>query len=130
MTTRTPAADATAVAVGTNITATFNEAVQAVSGTTFTLRTGTATGTAVAGAVTYDAATRVATLNPTANLSAGTTHTASLTGGGTAIRDAANNALAMAANTRFTAGLTAGIVDAGTQPHPGHDLELHRRPVM
>ena len=93
---RTPAAGATAVAPGTNITATFNEAVQAVSGTTFTLRTGTATGTgtALAGAVTYDAATRVATLNPTADLAPGTTYTATMTGGGTAIRDAANNALA------------------------------------
>ena len=91
--TRTPAAAATAVAVATNVTATFSEAVQAVSGTTFTLRTGTATGAAVAGAVTYDAATRVATLNPTANLAAGTTYTATLTGGPTAIRDTANNPL-------------------------------------
>ncbi|MDQ1621852.1 MAG: hypothetical protein QOH19_270 [Actinomycetota bacterium] len=36
--THAPAAAATAVAAGTNVTATFSEAVQAVSGTTFTLR--------------------------------------------------------------------------------------------
>ena len=105
VTTRAPAAAATAVAVGTNVTATFNEAVQGVSGTTFALRTGTATGTgtAVSGAVTYDAATRVATLNPTANLAAGTTYTATLTGGATAIRDAANNALVTTTWTFTTA---------------------------
>jgi hypothetical protein len=91
------------VAAGTNVTATFSEAVQAVSGTSFTLRTGTATGTPVAGAVSYDAATRTATLDPTAALAADTRYTATLTGGATAIRDAANNPLATTSWT-FTTG--------------------------
>ncbi|MFE4229689.1 beta strand repeat-containing protein [Arthrobacter sp. NPDC056886] len=103
--TRTPAAAATAVAVGTNVMATFSEAVQAVSGTTFTLRTGTATGTgtAVAGGVIYNPLTRVATLDPTADLAAGTTYTATLTGSATAIRDTANNPLATTSWTFTTA---------------------------
>ncbi|WP_264353863.1 beta strand repeat-containing protein [Pseudarthrobacter sp. MM222] len=103
VTTRTPGAAATAVTVGTNVSATFSEAVQAVSGTTFTLRTGTATGTVVPGAVTYNPLTRVATLDPTADLAAGTTYTATLTGGGTAIRDNSNNALATTSWTFTTA---------------------------
>jgi methionine-rich copper-binding protein CopC len=105
LSTRTPAVGATGVAVGTNVTATFSEAVQAVSGTTFTLRTGTATGTgtAVAGGVTYNPLTRVATLDPTADLAAGTTYTATLTGGAAAIRDAANNPLATTSWTFTTA---------------------------
>ncbi|MCU1561711.1 MAG: heme peroxidase, partial [Arthrobacter sp.] len=60
VTTRAPAAAATAVAVGSNVTATFSEAVTGTSATTFTLRTApaTGTGTAVAGAVSYNATTR------------------------------------------------------------------------
>ncbi|MCW2801897.1 MAG: hypothetical protein JWN06_114, partial [Propionibacteriaceae bacterium] len=92
ITTRAPASGGTAVAVGSNITATFGEAVTGVSGTTFVLRN--AAGTAVAAAVTYDATTRVATLNPTANLPAEARYTATLTGGAAAIRDTAGNPLA------------------------------------
>ena len=45
------------------------------------------TGTLVAGATTYDAATRTATLDPTASLAATTTYTATVTG----VRDTAGN---------------------------------------
>ena len=56
-----------------------------------TVRVGTlATGTLVPSAVTYNAVTRVMTINPTANLAADTRYTVRLTGG---IRDAALNAL-------------------------------------
>ena len=52
VTARTPAVNATGVAVGGNITATFSEAVTGISGATFTLRQGTeTTGALVAGAV-------------------------------------------------------------------------------
>jgi Ca2+-binding RTX toxin-like protein len=89
---RNPAVNATAVAVGSNATATFSESVTGVSGTTMTLRVGTATtGALVPAAVSYNATTRVATLNPSANLTADTTYTVRLTGG---IRDAATNPLA------------------------------------
>jgi dipeptidyl aminopeptidase/acylaminoacyl peptidase len=92
VTARTPAPNATGVAVGSNVTATFSETVQAVSGTTFTLRNA-ASGAAVTATVTYDAATQRATLDPGASLAAGTTYRATLTGGATAIRDAAGNPL-------------------------------------
>ena len=90
---QSPAADATGVQAATTVTATFSEALalQVVSGSTFTLKPGTATSTAanVAANVTYDATSRVATLTPSAPLAANTQYTATLTGGATAIRDAA-----------------------------------------
>jgi hypothetical protein len=91
VTTRTPAANATGVSRTVNVTATFNEAVTGVSGTTVTLRT--SAGAAVTAVVSYNATTRVATLNPSATLAANTVYTATLTGGSTAIRDIAGNAL-------------------------------------
>src|SRR4051794_12918871 len=86
-----PAANATGVAVSTNILATFNEDVAGVLGN-FTLRA--AGGTNVSAVVTYNATTHVATLNPAANLAQGATYTATLTGGSTAIRDLAGNPFA------------------------------------
>ena len=86
-----PAANATGVAVSTNILATFNEDVSGVSGTTFRLRNG---ATNIVATVTYNATTHVATLNPLLNLAQGTTYTATLTGGATAIRDLAGNPFA------------------------------------
>jgi hypothetical protein len=88
VTARTPGVSARSVSQTGNITATFSEAVTGVSATTFTLRQGT---TAVPAAVTYNATTRVATLDPTASLTADRTYTATLTSG---IRDAAGNQLA------------------------------------
>ncbi|GAA2721565.1 peroxidase family protein [Cellulomonas aerilata] len=102
VTARTPVADATNVVVGNNVTATFSEAVQGVSGTSFTLRAAGAAAD-VPAAVTYDAATRVATLNPTADLAAGTQYTATLTGGAAAIRDLTNSPLATTTWTFTTA---------------------------
>jgi Bacterial Ig-like domain/Protein of unknown function (DUF1565) len=102
---RTPAAAATAVAATTNVTATFSEAVQGVSGTTFTLKPGT--GAAVGAVVTYAAASRTATLDPSADLAANTQYTATLTGGASAIRDAANNPLATVSWTFTTAAAPA-----------------------
>jgi Bacterial Ig-like domain/Protein of unknown function (DUF1565) len=106
VTSRTPADNATAVAVGDNVTATFSEAVQGVSGTTFTLRPTTGATADLAATVTYDAATRVATLNPTADLAANTRYTATLTGGASAIRDAADNPLGTV-SWSFTTGAPA-----------------------
>jgi hypothetical protein len=92
VTATSPTDGATGVAVGANITATFNEAVQGVSGTTFTL-TNTATGAAVSATVSYNATYRRAVLNPGANLAAGRQYTATLAAGTSTsgIRDLANN---------------------------------------
>src|SRR4051794_17261549 len=90
--TRSPAANATGEAVATNVTAAFSEAVQGISGTTFALQS--AAGAAVPAAVSYDAPTRVATLNPNAHPAAGTPDTGTLTRRPPAIPGAAGNALA------------------------------------
>jgi methionine-rich copper-binding protein CopC len=101
VTTRTPAANATAVSTAGNVTATFGEPVQGVNTTSFTLKN--AAGATIAGAVSYNATTRVATLNPTATLASDTKYTVTLTGGPTALRDAANNPMASTSWT-FTTG--------------------------
>jgi fibronectin type 3 domain-containing protein len=107
VTARSPLSGATGVSATGNVTATFSEAVQGVSGTTFTLRPTSGT-TPVTATVTYDAATRVATLDPSATLAAGTSYTATLTGGATAIRDSANQALGNTSWAFTTAAATTG----------------------
>jgi spore germination protein YaaH len=71
------------------VTPSFNEQVTGVSGTTLSL-TDTTTGTSVPGIVSYQPATRVATLTPS-TLAAGHTFRVSL---GSGIRDGVGNALA------------------------------------
>ena len=100
VTSKTPVPNATGIAIGGDVTATFSDAVQNVSGTTFTLKAGAAT---VAADVTYDAPTKVATLNPKADLAANTQYTATLTGGGSAIKGATGTPLATVSWTFTTA---------------------------
>ncbi|HET9873532.1 MAG TPA: Ig-like domain-containing protein [Propionibacteriaceae bacterium] len=100
VTTRTPAVGARSVSQTGNITATFSEAVAGVSGTSFTLMQGT---TAVPAAVSYNATTRVATLDPSSTLLPDRTYTAKLTGGAALIRDTAGNVLGTTSWT-FTTG--------------------------
>ena len=71
-----PASNATAVVVASNVTATFSEAV-IPSTISFVLKTGSTT---VSSTVTYDVASRVVTLDPNSNLSPGTIYTATLSG--------------------------------------------------
>jgi hypothetical protein len=115
VTARTPASLATGQGTGANVTATFSEFVQGVSGSTFTLKN--PAGTTVPAALTYDQATRRATLNPTANLVPNTVYTASLTGGTATIRDLANRPLA-STSWKFTTSsaptVTARTPGSGT----------------
>ena len=76
---RSPAARATAVSRTNNITTRFSKAVTGVSRASFTLRT--KAGKPVAAVVTYNARTRVATLNPTRTLAADTTYIVTLSNG-------------------------------------------------
>jgi len=87
ITARTPAADARAVPQSSSVTATFSEPVSRVSSRTVVLSTGTTTVPAV---VSYDSASRRATLRPTSTLRADTTYRVSVSG----IRDGAGNAIA------------------------------------
>jgi hypothetical protein len=104
VTTVTPANGATRVGTGTNVTATFSEAMNAttITSTTFQLRN--ASNTLISAAVTYSATARRATLNPTSNLARRTRYTATVRGGGTdpRVKDAAGNALAVDFTWSFT----------------------------
>jgi subtilisin family serine protease len=117
VTARTPGANGTAVAAGSNITATFSTAVQGVTGSSFLVKN--AAGTVVPAAVTYSATTRTATLTPAANLANDAKYTATLTGGATSIRDTAGTPLATTSWT-FTTG-PAPVITAMT-PRPGATL--------
>jgi Bacterial Ig-like domain len=99
---RTPAANALAVPVGNDITATFSKAVTGVGTGTFQVKN--PAGTVVAGVVTQSATTpNQWTLNPNASLATDTKYTVTLTGGATAIRDSAGAQLATA-TWSFTTG--------------------------
>jgi phosphoribosylformimino-5-aminoimidazole carboxamide ribonucleotide (ProFAR) isomerase len=108
VTARTPAINATGVTVGSNITATFSEAVNGVTTTTFAVRPTAAPASApIAGTVTRNGTTNQWILNPTANLAANTSYTVRLTGGTAAIRDLAGAALATT-SWSFTTGTVPG----------------------
>ncbi|MFJ5861129.1 S8 family serine peptidase [Pseudarthrobacter sp. NPDC092439] len=115
-----PAAKATAVAVGTNVTATFSTGVQGVGASTFVLKN--AAGTAVPAAVSYNSTTRTATLDPTSGLAADTTYTATLVGGTAAIRDTAGTPLVTTSWTFLT-----GSAPAVTGFAPGSNALLVKR---
>ncbi len=117
---RTPGANSTAVAVGSNVTATFSAAVQGVGAGTFVLRN--AAGTSIPATVTYNATTKTATLDPSAALPADGRFTATLVGGSTAIRDAAGTPL-VSTSWSFTTG-PAPTVTGFT---PGSNALLVRR---
>src|SRR5919197_147126 len=105
VTSKSPASGATGVAVATNVTATFSEAVTGVSASSFTL---TGPGGAVSANVTYDSPTKTATLDPSADLAFNTSYTATLT---SAITDTAGNPL-----TQVTWSFTTAAAPDTTPP--------------
>ncbi len=108
---RAPAVNATGVAVANNITATFSEAVNGVSGTTFQLRN--PAGALIAAVVSRNGTTNQWILNPNANLAANTTYTVTLTGGAAAIRDLAGAPL-VTTTWSFTTVTVPGAPVIGT----------------
>ncbi|WP_260680590.1 peroxidase family protein [Arthrobacter sp. KBS0703] len=86
----TPAIGATNVSRTANITVRYSEPVTGVSTGTVVLRRGGTTGPVVTAVVTYNAATRTATLNPSSTLVANTTYTVATS----SVRDLAGNPLA------------------------------------
>ena len=90
-----PINNATGVAVDATISATFSEDMDAttIDASSFTLNNG-ATGT-----ISYNAISRTAACTPTANLSAGTTYTATIT---TGVEDSAGNPMQTDFNWSFT----------------------------
>lgn len=95
-----PADGATDITLDADVSAVFNEAMDAttVNGTSMTI------SPPVAGSVSYDAAAQRATFSPTAGLTASTTYTVTLTTGCT---DTAGNPLAADYSWSFTTGTTA-----------------------
>lgn len=108
-----PADAATGVPLNIAVSATFSEDMNPLTITapgTFTLAVAGVGGAAVAGSVTYDAVTRIATFTPTANLTATTQYTATITN---AALDLAGNALGAGLIPNpwsFTTGAAAGPV--------------------
>ena len=88
-----PAAGATGVLAGSNVTANFSEAMipSTINGTTFKLVTGGGKRTSIAATVTYNQLDKQAVLDPTSNLKPKTTYVATVT---TGAKDLAGNPLA------------------------------------
>jgi hypothetical protein len=107
----TPADASSNVLVNTAVNATFSKAMNPGTITaagTFTLAVAGAGGAAVAGNVTYDSASHVATFTPAANLTARGHYTATITN---AAKDLAGNALAAGTKVNpwsFTIGASVG----------------------
>ena len=91
VTSTSPATNATGVAPSANVTVTFSEAMMAssINGTTFKLFKKGST-TKLSASVSYDGATKKATLDPTNNLRLGTTYRAVVS---TGVKDLAGNSL-------------------------------------
>jgi methionine-rich copper-binding protein CopC len=96
VTSTNPASGANNAAIGSSVQATFSEGMDAntISSSTFELRT--SGGQLIAASVSYNASTRIATLQPSSPLATATTYTARLRGGSTSprITDLAGNPLA------------------------------------
>lgn len=117
VTATSPAAGATGVQLGANATATFDVPVLGADAANVTLRA-TASGASVAAAVTYNATTRVVTLDPTTNLAPSTSYTLTLSGAGaTGIRSTTGTPLVtrtVAFTTQAAPDVTAPTVSAST----------------
>jgi hypothetical protein len=95
-----PAANATGVATGANIEASFSEEMDPFTFGVNSFRLVEQGGSSsITASVAYDAPSRTATLDPNADLKANTTYTATLT---TDVKDKAGNALASAQSWSFT----------------------------
>jgi sugar lactone lactonase YvrE len=114
-----PSADATGFAVTGAITVTFSEAMDASTLNSSTFTVATAGGTAVAGTVSYDAATRTATFTPASPLSYGTHYSVTVT---TGVKDEAGNPLGSALTWGFTTQSAALPLMGGSVQ--GNDLNL------
>lgn len=115
VTATTPTSGATNVAVNSNVTATFSEAMDQPSVTipgAFTLTAAGAT-TPVGATVTYNSTSRVATLDPTSDLTAGTQYTARIKGP-SGVKDVAGNTMAADKTWSFTTASATTPPPTGT----------------
>ncbi|BAY66050.1 WD-40 repeat-containing protein [Calothrix brevissima NIES-22] len=105
-----PGNGATGISIGSSVVAKFNQAMDpgTINSSSFSLRD--AANTVVAATVSYDAATRTATLQPTGNLGNNKTYTATLKGG--TIKNQVGSAFAVDYTWSFT---TAGQLSTSYQ---------------
>jgi hypothetical protein len=108
----TPNTNATDVLIETNVTVTFDEAMNAdtITGSTFSLRADGA-GSDIAATVTYDALSMTATLNPTSDLAYSTLYHVTVSG---SVSDLANNLLGSANTWSFTTEVSPPLIMADT----------------
>jgi len=112
VTAKTPVPGATGVAVDANVTVTFSESmnVSTLDASTLVVRAGDANGPVVPAAVTYDAASLRAVIDPTASLAPDTEFHVRVEGGASGVKDVAGNWLAVDDTWSFTT--------AGSSPPP------------
>ncbi|MCX7592607.1 MAG: DUF4082 domain-containing protein [Fischerella sp.] len=105
----TPTSGATNVSTNTTVKATFDEAMDAatINTNTFELRDGS--NNPVTATVSYDAASRTASLTPSNPLATSTTYTATVKGGANGVKDLAGNALGANYTWSFTTTATSAI---------------------
>jgi Concanavalin A-like lectin/glucanases superfamily/Bacterial Ig-like domain/Bacterial Ig domain len=99
-----PAGGAINVSVGATVTATFSEGMDPSTINTSSFKLADGAGNAVPASVSYNAATRTASLDPSTALSFATTYTATIEGGAAdpRVKDVAGNALAADQTWSFT----------------------------
>jgi len=104
VTSTSPANGATGVSRTANVTATFGEAMSAATISSATVELRDPSNTLVAATVSYSAATRSVTLNPTPTLAAATTYTVTIRGGSVdpQVKDASGNPMAASRVWTFT----------------------------
>lgn len=94
------------ICINKTVNATFSEPMDPLSltSTTLTLAPSSSPGNPVSALVTYDALTRIASINPTANLSASTAYTVTVLKGVTGAKDLSGNTLLADKVWGFTTG--------------------------
>ncbi|MGZ4723657.1 MAG: Ig-like domain-containing protein, partial [Ilumatobacteraceae bacterium] len=99
---RSPASAVIGVAVGADVTATFNEAMLSTSFTGSTVELRGPSNTLVPATVSYTASTRTAVLDPAGSLEYSTAYLATVKGGSGGVTDVAGNALVADITWTFT----------------------------
>jgi Domain of unknown function (DUF4082)/Bacterial Ig-like domain/Bacterial Ig domain len=110
----TPTSGATNINTGTTVKATFSEAMAPATISTSTFELRNSANALVTATVSYDAASKTATLTPSSALAISTTYTATVKGGTTdpRVKDLAGNALA----ANFSWSFTTGAAPCSQQP--------------
>ena len=118
-----PAAGATGVAQNTTVRATFDEPMNASTINTSTFQLRNPGGALVGATVAYNATTRVATLTPSANLTAAGSYQATVKGGPSGVADAVGNRNPSDYTWSFTTRLPYSIAP-GTAVQPGTSTRI------